>query len=346
MSEEQREILQMVADGKITADDGAALLEALKTGEQKRREMESPACRVKEKKRIILENKRRGHFGGIGSMREIGRMVRGIVRESVSGIEDDESVEIDDEMYEDTGLLEGTLQLEEGTELVLKRRVHRHSRNSGGDLILNGVKGSILEVLGDDTPDVRIYRDDGKVYLKWDKGDLSLNVPETVENVRASILGGDISLNHIAASTEIKTKGGNINLTDASRAFSAKTMGGDIIITLTDNWSEDSEAATMGGDINLNIRERTRAEISAKTMGGEITVQEGIGELTESGHHGASRVSIDLSEGEECPDLSMKTMGGDISITRSETEPVDKNDGEKKKKDKRKEKREKRNETK
>ena len=195
MSEEQREILQMVSDGKISADDGAVLLEALKTGEQKRRESESPARRVKEKKRIILENKRRGHFGGIAGMREIGRMVRGIVRESVSGIEDDESVEIDDEMYEDAGLLEGTLQLEEGTELVLKRRVYRHSRNSRGDLILNGVKGSTLEVLGDDTPDVRIYRDDGTVYLKWDQGDLSLNVKEKIEHVRGSKNGCSINQN-------------------------------------------------------------------------------------------------------------------------------------------------------
>ncbi len=338
MSEEQREILQMVADGKITADDGAELLEALKTGEQKRREMESPARRVKEKKRIILENKRRGPFGGIGGMREIGRMVRGIVSESISGIEDDESVENDDEMYEDAGLLEGPLQLEEGTELVLKRRVHRHSRNSGGDLILNGVKGSTLEVLGDDTPDVRVYRDDGTVYLKWDKGDLSLNVPETVENVRASIMGGSIILNGVAASTDIKTMGGDINLSEASKAFRAKTMGGNILIKLTDDWAEDSKVVTMGGNIALSICVTTKASISAKTMGGEITVQEGITGVTESGHPGSSRVNIDLSEGEDAPELRIKTMGGNISITRSETEPVEKNDGEKKKKEKRREK--------
>ena len=335
MSEEQREILQMVSDGKISADDGAKLLEALKTGEQKRREVESPARRVREKKRKIRENKRIGHIAGIGGMREIGRMVRGIVMESVSGI-DGEFPEFDEEMCEDAGLLDGPIELQSGTQLVLKRRRKVH-RDSGGDLTLIGVEGSSLEALGEDTPDIKVYRENGTVYLKWDTGDLTLNVPAAVDNVRASIMGGDINLKGVAAAAEIATKGGDINLSDTSKAFSAKTMGGDIIITLNDIWSEDSEAATMGGDINLEIRAGTRAEISAKTMGGRITVQEGIGELTESGHHGASRVNIDLSEGEECPDLSMKTMGGDISVSMSGSEPapekvVEKKSSRKKKK--------------
>ena len=253
-------------------------------------------------------------------MREFGRMMRGIVRESVSDINGD-FVEIDEEMYEDSGLLEGPIEMESGTELALKRRTKFH-RNRGGDLNLIGVEGSTLEAVGEDTPVINVYRENGTVYLKWDTGDLMLNVPETVDNVRASIMGGNINLSSVSAATEVKTKGGNINLSDTSRAFSAKTMGGDIMIRLTDNWNEDSEVTTMGGNINLVLRESTRAEISAKTMGGEIFVQEGISGLTESGHPGASRVNIDLSEGEESPDLSIKTMGGNISVAMAGTEPV------------------------
>ncbi len=337
MSEEQKEILQMVSDGKISADDGATLLEALKVGEQRRREKESPARRVKEMKRRMHEIKAISPLPGLGGMRELGRMMRGIMRETVSDI-DGEFVEIDEEMYEDEGLLEGPIELESGTELVLKRRI-KAKRNRGGDLNLIGVEGSALEVVGENAPAVSLFRENGTVYLKWDTGDLTLNVPETVENVRASIMGGNVSLSGVSADTAIKTKGGNINLSDASRAFSAKTMGGDIMIRLTDNWNEDSEAATMGGNINLILRERTRSEISAKTMGGEITVQEGISGLTESGHHGASRVNIDLSDGQEAPDLSLKTMGGDISVTISgEASEDKKNAGKTKKRKSRKEK--------
>lgn len=334
MSEEQREILQMVSDGKISADDGAKLLEALKAGEQKRREMESPARRVKEKKRQMHESRRISHFGGMAGMRDIGRMVRGIIKESVSGI-DGEFVEIDEEMCEDAGHLKDPIQLEEGTELVLKRSVHR-GRNTGGDLVLNGVEGSTLELIGEDAPDIHLYRDNGTVYLKWSKGDLTLNVPETVDRIRASIMGGDITMNSVTAAADIKTKGGDISLSEVSRAFNAKTMGGDIIITLNDCWNEDSEVATMGGDIELSILESTKAEISARTLGGEISVQEGISSETESGHAGSSRVNIDLSGGEESPDLSLKTMGGDISVTMSGTEPAKENIAKKKRSGKKK----------
>ena len=334
MSEEQREILQMISDGKISADDGAKLLEALKVGEQKRREIESPARRVKEKKRRMHEMKGVIPLSGLAGMREMGRMMRGIMRESVSGIDGD-FAEIDEEMYEDAGFLEGPIEMESGTELVLKRRTKLH-RDRGGDLNLIGVEGSTLEAVGEDAPVINVYREKGTVYLKWDKGDLTLNVPETVDNVTASIMGGDINLSAVSAAAEIKTKGGNINLSDASRAFTAKTMGGDIMIRLIDNWNEDSEAATMGGNINLILRESTRSEISAKTMGGEITVGEGISGVNESGHHGASRVNIDLSDGQDAPDLSLKTMGGDISVTMSGKEPVEEKDVEKKRSRKKK----------
>ncbi len=335
MSEEQKEILQMVSDGKITADDGAKLLEALKVGEQKRRENESPARRVKEMKRRMHEIKAISPLSGLGGMREIGRMMRGIMRESVSGIEDHEFVEIDEDMMEDEGYLEGPIEFDEGTELVLKRRVRRNGMNSSGNLILNGVEGSTLEAIGEDSPIIRFYRDNGTVYLKWDKGDLSLNVPETVEKVRASIMGGNIDMNSVTAAADMKTMGGDINLSEVSRAFRVKTMGGSIMIKLTDDWNEDSRVVTMGGNIALDICASTKAIISARTMGGEITIPDDVSEYDESGHPGSSRVNIDLSEGEDAPELRIKTMGGNIMINRSGTEPVEEENVKKKRSGKR-----------
>ncbi len=322
MSEEQREVLQMVADGKISADDGAKLLEALSKGNQKRKEMESPARRFREKRRIMLE--RKGMLPGIDlpGMREVGRMMRGIMRDSTPGSDEDEFINSSEDMCEDAGVLDASLELEEGTELILKRRVRRNG--GGGDLILNGVSGSKLEVLSEDPPEIRVFRDgSGTVLLKWDKGDLELNIPETVESVRASILGGDIVLDKVAASAEIKTRGGDITMSEVTKAFRAKTMGGDILITLTENWNEDSKATTMGGDVTLGISEKTKAIISAKTMGGEITVQDDMQGVTESGHPGASRVNIDLSDDEDSPELRVKTMGGNIKISHSGSKLLD-----------------------
>ena len=169
------------------------------------------------------------------------------------------------------------------------------------------------------------------MYLKWDKGDLSLNVPETVGNVRASIMGGNIALNGVTASSDLKTMGGDINLSDVSKAFRGKTMGGSILIGLTDGWDEDSSVVTMGGNIVLDVSGSSKAIISAKTMGGEITIPDEISEFRESGHPGNSKVRIDLSGGEDAPELKIKTMGGNISITMSGAEPVVEDEAEKKK---------------
>jgi DUF4097 and DUF4098 domain-containing protein YvlB len=320
MSEEQKDILQMVADGKITADDGAKLLEALSKGDRKRKEMESPARRVRAKKRIFHERMKEGNFEGVEGLRDIGRMVRGMIHDSIPGPDEEEYVEVDDELLDNAEPLEGPVELAEGTELVLKRRA---KRNSHGDLLLNGVEGSTLEIVSDEPSGLRMYQDENTVFLRWDKGDLSLNVPAAVVSVRASIMGGDIELKDVTAKSDIRTKGGDISIYDASRAFRAKTMGGDILITLKDGWNEDSKVATMGGNISINITEKTRADISARTLGGEIRIDDDITGVSESGNAGSARVNIDLTDGEDSPELRAKTMGGNISITRSEETPAE-----------------------
>jgi len=97
---------------------------------------------------------------------------------------------------------------------------------------------------------------------------------------------------------------------------------------LTDDWEEDSKTTTMGGNVVLHLNESTKARISAKTMGGEISVQEGISGITESGHPGSPRVKIDLSDGEESPELRVKTMGGNISVTKTGDEHAENKKGE------------------
>jgi len=329
MSDEQREILQMVSDGKITADDGAKLLEALKKGEQRRKETESPARRMREKRRLIHTKMKNGPVMGLEGLRDIKRMVRGIISDSIPVMDEDDREGIDEDMFEDIDLLDGSIDLDENTILILKQNV---ADNNKGDLVLNGIPGSKLEVLSDDHSEIRIAKDNDRVLVKWYEGDLELNVPETVESLRASLLGGDILLNAVPAETDIRSKGGDIRLSEASGAFRAKTMGGDIIITLTDNWTDDSKATAMGGDISLEITAKTRAEITAKTMGGKISVQDDIQGVTESGHPGASRVNIDLSDDEDAPQLRAKTMGGNISVTLSDDKGVEKKSKKQKKK--------------
>ncbi len=312
MTEERRTILQMVADGKITADQGAGLLEALEKGERKRRDDSSPAMKARERKRILSERLRSGEAGGLEGLRDIGRMVRSMIRESAAGMEDDGfSPEEDEFLNGSEELLEGPLDLERGTRLVVRRGP---AGNSSGDVYLTGAGGSALERTEEDSSDVRYRREGDTVYLRWRSGDLHLAVPETADRIMLRLAGGNAFISGVASSVKARTKGGNATLEGISRDFSVKTLGGNVTIRLPEEWRGNSKASVMGGRLSLELSRNTRARIYARAMGGEVSVPEDIQAEHEAGHPGSSEVNIDLSSGEESSDLALRAMGGDICV--------------------------------
>ncbi len=316
MGEEQKKILQMVADGKISADDGAKLLEALEKGggriEREHRR------RPRSRKKIFMEGSGLGDLKGVHGLKDIGRMIKSMVSESLSGLEDDLELETEDFDDGEFSVLSEPVEIQQGTRLFVTRS---SGRGHSGDLLLHGNESTILEIEGEDHPEVKIIEDGDTVHLHWVKGDLSLSVPASVESVEARLSGGDIAVTDLSASCTLKTKGGDLMLSGVRESFLAKTMGGNIVMDLSSDWGEDSVAKTMGGNIQLRIPGDVDAMITARTMGGEISVQDGLEAEYESGHPGAARVSIDLSNGEEAPELVLKTMGGNIQIQSSGTVP-------------------------
>lgn len=311
MGEEQKQILQMVAEGKVTADEGARLLEALEKGMSRRKSADSPA-RAARARRIMKEKFGSGDTGGIEGIRDIGKMVRGIISGIVPGMDDmDLENEFPHAGSDEQVPLESPMELQPGTRLIITRSL---MKNAGGGLFLSGNPGTELETVGDDSTDVRIWENGKDLHIKWTSGDLRISVPSTVERVTARLLGGSIVANDIPSALKLGTKGGDIGLYEVSGEFSARTMGGDIMIRLGEEWRNDSKAATMGGNISLEVHEDSRARIMARTMGGEIMVPEGVDARIEGGRAGSSALSLDLSDSEASADLSVSTMGGDISI--------------------------------
>jgi DUF4097 and DUF4098 domain-containing protein YvlB len=309
MGDEQRKILQMVADGKISADDGAKLLEALEKGGG--RSERDHRRRSRSRKKVFMEGSGLGDLKGVHGLKDIGRMIKSMVSESLSGLQEDLDLETEDFDDNECIVMSEPVELQQGMRLFVTRSSRRgHS----GDLMLHGNEGTMLEIEGEDHPEVRMIEDGDTLHVHWVKGDLSLSVPSSVESVEARLSGGDIAVTDLSASCTLKTKGGDLMLSGVSESFLAKTMGGNIVMDLASDWGEDSVAKTMGGNIQLRIPGDTSAFITARTMGGDISVPDGLKADYESGHPGSSRVSIDLSNGEEAPELVMKTMGGNIQI--------------------------------
>lgn len=319
MGEEQRTILQMVADGKISAEQGAGLLEALEKGERKRRDISSPAMKARERKRVLRERLRSGEVGGLDGLRDIGRMVRSMIRDSAAGMEDDDLFqEADEFMNESAEVLEGPLDLDRGTKLVIRRGT---ADNSAGNIFLTGAEGSALECTGEEASGVRYRREGDTVYLGWRSGDLHLAVPDTVDRIMLKLAGGHATVGRVAASVKARTKGGHVTMDGVPGGFSVKTMGGNVTLRLPEDWKGNSKASTMGGHLSLELSPNARARISARSMGGGVSVSEDIQAEREAGHSGSSAVSIDLSRGGEAADLALRTMGGDITIGLLDGEP-------------------------
>ncbi len=306
MGDEKQQILRMVADGIITAEDGVKLLEALDRGDRKRKDHEHIPHK-KLKKHIIID--------GLGDkLAEIGPLVRTAVCEAFVGVgeEDDSDEEVIHESsfrgkYEN---FSEPVELSENTVLLIRNRGGMGF--SSGNLELTGVEGNILKSSGGNA---KIAGGGESYCIRWNKGNLALEIPSVVVRVQVDLKGAEVAASNMSSEIDFRIKGGNIFLDEQGNSFSVRTMGGNVSVVLTDSWHGDSKASTMGGNIALVLPDTVSAAIDAATMGGQISTDGDLGDINTSGSHARARVSVLMGDDEERTRISLKTMGGNISIS-------------------------------
>jgi hypothetical protein len=306
MGDEKKQILQMVADGVITAEDGVKLLEALEKGDSKRRS-DNPPHRIHH--RIIAE--------GIGErLAEIGPLVRNAVCEAFIGVGEgnlDEMVDIDTGPTADFNEFAEPMEIETGTTIEIRNM--GGMRSSGGELVLRGIDGSSLEV---QEGVAEVASADDVCFVQWKKGTLALGIPSTASVLHVNLRGSSVSAENISSELDLRTKGGSISLEGQGGGFCVRTMGGCIVIELSDSWKTDSKASTMGGSISLVVPDSVSAEVSASAIGGDVVVSENLGEVSTSRSHAGSKVKVLIGSADEPPGIKLKTMGGSIEITEKD----------------------------
>jgi hypothetical protein len=164
----------------------------------------------------------------------------------------------------------------------------------GGDLTLSNLKGNLrLTTMGgeislkDSEVDGTVKTMGGEVLVENVKGD-----------VNASSMGGKVrQINvegknkSIGKEVNISTMGGELEIDKAPNGAKLKTMGGDINVN---NVGKFLDAETMGGDIEAK---EVDGWIKAKTMGGNVNV----------------KMVGNPNEGKR--DVSLQSMGGDITLS-------------------------------
>jgi len=313
MGEEQKEILKMLAEGKISIEEAERLLTALDTGKQ-RRQAESEEPRKQQKQQTVHEalNSVREVVAGIGPL--VGRLVGEISTE----IQKDRNFpgETDAEELPALEVHDGGFPIDAGTRLYI--RCDKDGGPGTGDLTVESISGDICRLEADEARNLRVLRSSSGPVIRWAGGPIKVLVPHTVSELFAYTLNGDLALGRVECPVRLKSMGGDMVLGGPVHRCYAKALGGQIKLTLGPDSREPTELKTMGGDVQVAVLAGTpTTDVEAVTIGGSIVVEDTLGEVKKGVNLGRQKVQVCLGEGQPTASLKIKTMGGNIEIRRA-----------------------------
>jgi len=292
MGREKERVLEMVADGTITAAEGAKLLEALGTAGG------AYTGKPGGKKR----------FAGTSSvLSEIGPIIQATIGDVFKGrksFEAYENIPMED--------MESVAEpAEPGGKLVIHGNVHKGTSIS---ISLVRSEDNILRASVDNGTNVRMGNKDNARIMLWTSGELTVHVPDCLGSVKVYSRGGGISSSNVRVPVELKTMGGGIRISRPGDSFSIKTMGGGLDISLDSSWKGNSKAKTMGGGISVHLLDAVSVLVKASTLGGSITATgENASVVSDTGNgYGKSKITVCYGNGGS--ELSVVSMGGGIVI--------------------------------
>ncbi|HEU5317748.1 MAG TPA: DUF4097 family beta strand repeat-containing protein [Chloroflexota bacterium] len=312
-SEERMRILEMVREGKITAEEGARLLEALQPKATAdagggRLAGDDPMGSIGEVVQQAIQSVdwkgMLGSFGGSFGGSFSSGPLHGLERKREREQEGWEMLTLSDGDH-------GTFELREGDELAVE--------HEGGSIeAAAGEAPARLELEGDGIHDYGVYvaRKDRRVVVACHRTAqfarmprLKLGVPRGVADVSLRTAGGSLTAEEFAVPVHLKTSGGSIRVRGQRGApVEAKTAGGSIKV---DGTPSRIELHTSGGSINFEGR--TEA-FDVKTSGGSVRID---GACLTTGEHNAKtsggKVSIGLTRDSSVA-INAKTSAGSVAV--------------------------------
>ena len=302
MKEERVEILRMVADGTITAEEGARLLEAL-----------AVSCEGEERHRKRKEKRIELNFDGLGDVFSgIGSTLKTVVSDVIADAFENE---YEGEGYEKIELVEESFPLPKGSTLRIKGRKGGCAGGGAlGDLRLEPGEEGICRIRSGG--DCTVWKKGDRFLIRWGGGPLEAALPPDLASLHVSSAGGGIAGTLVPMEElQIKSMGGEVSLEEIACSFRIKTMGGRLSLRKVSLYKGRGRATSMGGDIVLTIAEGFSGEIEASTLGGEIAVDCCFEHPKV--FRGIAKKKVILATGEGGAKISLKSMGGNIEVGRS-----------------------------
>jgi len=305
MKEERIEILKMVADKKISVEEGERLLRALEKGEAEERESRSERFGHRHRGPCGPGDWNWGErFEGLGfKMQEFFDNAFG----SVFGDE------YWFEGYEPTPGAVEDLKLDSETTVVLTnpRTAYKHG---SADVSIRPSEDGRLHLEAGEKGKWEILRKEKKIVI-FCQNDAAVRVPATISKIKVILAKGDTEVHDLGLPLDIRAVKGDVVVRNAARPLSIKAMRGNIKLDLADSYAGKSDVTAMDGDISVTAGPQFSGRVEAKVGKGDIRIQSKGHKSRASKNSFFRTESVEFGAGSAESFLNLRTMHGDISVT-------------------------------
>jgi DUF4097 and DUF4098 domain-containing protein YvlB len=308
MKEERIEILKMVAEKKITVEEGERLLRALEKGEAEERESRSER----------FGPRHRGPCGPVDwnwseRFEGLGFKMQEFFDNAFGSVFGDEYWF---EGYEPASVPVEDLKLDEETTLVLTnpRTAYKHG---SADVSIRPSEDGRLHLEAGEKGKCEVLRKEKKIVI-FCHNDAAVRIPATIGKVKVILAKGDTEVHDLRLPLEIRALKGDIVVRNADHPFSIRAMKGNVKLDLADAYAGKSDVSAMDGDISVMTGPQFSGRVEAKVGKGDIRIQaKGLKSNTnKNAFFRTESVEFGAGSGESL--LNLRTMHGDITVTTRE----------------------------
>jgi len=299
MSKARIEILKLIAEGKISPEEGERLLNELDDSGGSTEA--GRTVRIGEAIGQVLE--------------EVGETVRRAVYDAIGAahkIFDEHRAET-----ESVAVGEGRFDMPPGARLRVQQaiRVSFGGGSKGGNVILRALGQSHVRILRGEA--IEVHRNGSDYVLTWAKGNLELEVPQDLAGLEVRCMGGDLEIHDFVGPMMLDTTGGELRVLSPRAPFRFRTLGGRMRIVDLDLREGPASISTTGGDVRIEAAAGASVTIRVGALGGSIDFPPGC----EPDTQGRARRRAVCVIGEGKAELKVDTLGGDVHIRHAPAAP-------------------------
>jgi len=182
---------------------------------------------------------------------------------------------------------------------------------SGGNASLEGVGGKVrISLRGGE---LTAGGCTGRFDVKLSGGNASLE--GVGGKVRIRLRGGELTADGCTGRFDVECMGGNAELTGLISGIDLKCMGGSVALDALRLTEGKHTVKAMGGRVDLVLSPRSSVAVRAKAFGGAVTSD------VPSPDEGPKRGGDEYRIGDGAARLDVKAMGGDVHIGLAQQEP-------------------------